>query len=135
LLDPPPLAFWHRRYGAELLRWLPANRPFVVHACRGGLTVMLMPALADWLAPVSPVTMGLTVVMVMSVPTTAILESGSPLITQRAAHRLIACLLGALAGLACLALVGRDFLLWLELTPPGLWICPQTQTGSADAKS
>src|ERR1700730_1663849 len=29
LLDPPPLAFWRRRYGAELLRWLTANRPFV----------------------------------------------------------------------------------------------------------
>src|SRR6266478_5329991 len=96
LPDPPPLAFWRRRYGAELLRWLPDNRPLVVHACRGGLTVMLMPALADWLAPVSPVTMGLTVVMVMSIPTTAIVEPGSPLIIQRAAHRIIGCLLGAL---------------------------------------
>ena len=78
LAEPPPLAFWRRRYGAELLRWLPDNRPLVVHACRGGLTVMLMPALADWLAPVSPVTMGLTVVMVMSIPTTAIVEPGKP---------------------------------------------------------
>src|SRR5438132_787782 len=130
LLEPPPLAFWRRRYGAELLRWLPANRPFVLHACRGGLTVMLMPALANWLAPVSPVTMGLTVVMVMSIPTTAIVEPGSPLIIQRAAHRLIGCLLGALAGLACLAFVGSDFLLWLALMPPGIWLCSQIQTGT-----
>src|SRR6266481_955487 len=105
LPDPPPLAFWRRRHGAELLRWLTANRPFVVHACRGGLTVMLMPALADWLAPVSPVTMGLTVVMIMSIPTTAILEPGSPAIAQRAVHRLVGCLIGALMGLACLALL------------------------------
>ena len=77
LLDPPPLAFWRRRYGAELMRWLPGNGPLVVHACRGGLTVMLMPALAEWLAPESPVTMGVTVVMVMSIPTTAILQSDS----------------------------------------------------------
>src|SRR5258707_495994 len=131
LLDPPPLAFWRGRYGAELLRWLPANRPLVVHACRGGLTVMLMPALADWLAPVSPVTMGLTVVMVMSIPTTAIVEPGSPLMMQRAAHRLIGWLLGALAGLACLAFVGSDFLLWLALIPPGIWLCSQIQTGTA----
>jgi uncharacterized membrane protein YccC len=130
LLDPPPLAFWRRRYGADLLRWLPNNRPLVVHACRGGLTVMLMPALADWLAPVSPVTMGLTVVMVMSVPTTAIVEPGNPLMIQRAAHRLIGCLLGALAGLACLAFVGSDFLLWLALIPPGIWLCSQIQTGT-----
>ena len=47
------------------------NRPLVVHALRGGLTVMLMPALAEWLAPVSPVTIGVTVVMIMSIPTTA----------------------------------------------------------------
>jgi uncharacterized membrane protein YccC len=131
LPDPPPLAFWRRRYGAELLRWFPANRPLVVHACRGGLTVMLMPALADWLAPISPVTMGLTVVMVMSIPTTAILAPDSPLIIQRSAHRLIGCLLGALAGLASLAFVGSDFLLWLVLIPPGIWLCSQIQTGTA----
>src|SRR6266436_8153907 len=130
LPDPPPLAFWRHRYGAELLRWLPDNRPLVVHACRGGLTVMLMPALADWLAPVSPVTMGLTVVMVMSIPTTAILEPDSPAIIQRAAHRIIGCLIGALMGLACLAFVGSDFLLWIVLIPPGIWLCSQIQTGT-----
>src|SRR5712671_6463527 len=130
VVDPPPLAFWRRRYGVELAHWLPGNRPLLLHACRGGLTVMLMPALADWLAPVSPVTMGLTVVMVMSIPTTAIVEPGSPLMMQRAAHRLIGCLLGALAGLACLAFVGSDFLLWLALIPPGIWLCSQIQTGT-----
>jgi uncharacterized membrane protein YccC len=130
LVDPPPLAFWRRRYGSELARWLPGNRPLLLHACRGGLTVMLMPALANWLAPVSPVTMGLTVVMIMSIPTTAILEPNSPAIIQRSAHRLIGCLIGALMGLACLAFVGSDFLLWILLIPPGIWLCSQIQTGT-----
>ena len=130
LIDPPPLAFWRRRYGAELRRWLPGKEPLLWHACRGGLTVMLMPALADWLAPESPVTMGVTVVMVMSIPTTAILESDSRAIIQKAAHRLIGCLLGALVGLACLAVIGSDFLLWIVLIPPGIWLCSQIQTGS-----
>jgi uncharacterized membrane protein YccC len=133
LLDPPPLGFWRRRYGDELRRWLPTNRPMLVHACRGGLTVMLMPALANWLAPVSPVTMGLTAVMVMSIPPTAILEPDSPAIIQRSAHRLVGCLLGALVGLACLAFVGSDFLLWIVLIPPGIWLCSQIQTGTAGA--
>jgi uncharacterized membrane protein YccC len=133
LLDPPPLGFWRRRYGDELRRWLPANRPMLVHACRGGLTVMLMPALANWLAPVSPVTMGLTAVMVMSIPPTAILEPDSPAIIQRSAHRLVGCLIGALAGLACLAIIGSDFLLWIVLIPPGIWLCSQIQTGTAGA--
>jgi uncharacterized membrane protein YccC len=130
LLDPPPLGFWRRRYGDELRRWLPANRPMLVHACRGGLTIMLLPALADWLAPQSPVTMGTTVVLVMMVPTTAILDPDSPAIIQRAAHRLIGCLLGALAGLACLAFVGDDFLLWIVLILPGIWLCSQIQSGT-----
>ena len=131
LIDPPPLAFWRRRYGAELRHWLLGKKPLLWHACRGGLTVMLMPALADWLAPESPVTMGVTVVMVMSIPTTAILESDSRAIIEKAAHRLIGCLLGALMGLACLAFVGSDFLLWIVLIPPGIWLCSQIQTGSA----
>ena len=130
LLQPPPLGFWRRNYGAALARWLPGKGRVLLHVCRGGLTVMLMPALADWLAPVSPITMGITVVMVMSIPTTAMLDPDSPLIIQRAAHRLIGCLLGALAGLACLAFVGSDFLLWLALIPPGIWLCSQIQTGT-----
>jgi uncharacterized membrane protein YccC len=130
LLDPPPLAFWRRLYGAELQRWLPGNAPLVLHACRGGLTVMLLPALAEWIAPVSPVTMGVTAVIVMSIPTTAIIQSDTGAIIQRAAHRLIGCLIGALAGLACLAVVGSDFLLWIALIPPGIWLCSQIQTGS-----
>ena len=130
LVEPPPLAFWRRRYGAELARWLPGKQPLIMHACRGGLTVMLMPALADWLAPQSPVTMGITVVMIMLIPTTAILQSDSRAIIGRAAHRLIGCLLGALVGLACLAFIGSDFLLWIALLPPGIWLCSQIQTGS-----
>ena len=130
LLDPPPLAFWCRGYGIELRRWLPGNGPLLLHACRGGLTVMLMPALAEWIWPVSPVTMGVTAVMVISIPTTAILHSDTSAIVQRAAHRLIGCLLGALVGLACLAFVGDDFLLWIALIPPGIWLCSQIQNGT-----
>ena len=84
-LSPPPLAFWRRRWGAELQRWLDGKRLLVLHACRIALTVMLLPALATWLAPVSPVTIGLTAVMVMAIPTTAILEAGTA--HHRAARR------------------------------------------------
>jgi uncharacterized membrane protein YccC len=91
---------------------------------------MLLPALATWLAPVSPVTIGLTAVMVMAIPTTAILESNTGIIVQRAAHRVIGCLLGALLGLACLTVVGDDFLLWTGLLLVGVWICSQIQTGT-----
>jgi uncharacterized membrane protein YccC len=102
-----------------------------MHATRGGLTVMLLPALATWLAPVQPVTMGVTAVIVMAVPTTAILEADTRLIIQRATHRVIGCLIGALIGLACLAVVGSDFVLWIVLLLTGTWLCSQIQTGNA----
>jgi uncharacterized membrane protein YccC len=130
LLEAPPLAFWRGDYGARLARWLPGKEPLLLHACRGGLTVVLMPALADWLAPQSPVTMGITVVMVMMIPTTAILQSDIRTIIERSAHRLIGCLLGALVGLAALAFVGSDFVRWVVLIPPGIWLCSQIQTGT-----
>jgi uncharacterized membrane protein YccC len=130
LLEPPPLAFWRRRYGAELGRWLPGNGALLINACRGGLTVMLLPALAEWLAPVSPVTIGITAVMVMGIPTTAIIHSDSSAIVQRGAHRLIGCLLGALVGLAALRFIGDNFLLWIGLIPPGIWVCSQIQNGA-----
>lgn len=130
LLEPPPLTFWRRRYADELIRWLSGNRPLLVHACRGGLTVTLLPALAEWIAPVSPVTIGVTAVIVMSIPTTAILQSNNRAIIQRGTHRFIGCLIGALVGLAVLALIGDDFLLWIALIPPGIWFCSQIQTGT-----
>ena len=91
---------------------------------------MLLPALANWLAPVSPVTIGLTAVMVMAVPMTAIVEADTRFIVQRAAHRVIGCLLGALLGLACLAIVGSDFAIWTVLLLVGVWLCSQIQTGT-----
>jgi len=129
-LSPPPLAFWRRRWDAEFHRWLSGKRPLIMHACRIALTVMLLPALASWLAPVSPVTIGLTSVMVMAVPTKVILEADIRVIVQRSAHRVIGCLLGALVGLACLAVVGSDFVLWVLLLATGVWLCSQIQTGT-----
>src|SRR5436305_7903490 len=102
----------------------------MLHAVRVALTVMLLPALRNWLAPVSPVTIGLTAVMVMSVPVAVILEADTGVIVQRSAHRVIGCLLGALIGLACLAVVGSDFVLWTVLLLTGAWLCSQIQTGS-----
>jgi uncharacterized membrane protein YccC len=129
-LSPPPLAFWRRRWDAEFDRWLSGKRLLIVHACRIALTVALLPALANWLAPVSPVTIGLTAVVVMAVPTKVILEVDTRVIVQRSAHRVIGCLLGALLGLACLAVVGDDFVLWVLLIATGVWLCSQIQTGT-----
>jgi uncharacterized membrane protein YccC len=126
----PPLVFWSRRNARELERWLRENGPLILHACRGGLTVMLLPLLVNWLAPLGPSSLGVTSVAVMAIPTTAILEPDARTVVQRAAYRLVGCALGALLGLFCLHWVGSDFLLWLLLLMAGVWLSSQIQSGS-----
>jgi uncharacterized membrane protein YccC len=127
---PPPLLFWTRRNAAEFERWLREIWPLVWHACRGGLTVMLLPLLITSLAPLGPSTMAVTSVAVMAVPTTAVIEPGARTIIQRAIYRLAGCGLGALLGLFCLYWVGSSLLVWLLLLMAGTWLSSQIQSGS-----
>ena len=127
---PPPLLFWTRRHAVEFERWLREVWPLVLHACRGGLTVMLLPLLVNWLAPLGSSTLAVTAVAVMAVPTTAVLEPDARTIVQRAVYRLLGCAFGAALGLFCLPCVGDDFLLWLLLLTAGVWLSSQIQSGS-----
>jgi len=121
--------FWSRHHARELERWLCENWLLVLHACRGGLTVMVLPLLLNWLAPLGSSTLAVTAVAVMAVPTTAILEPDGRTVVQRAAHRLVGCALGALLGLLCLYWVGQNFLVWLLLLMTGVWLTSQIQSG------
>ncbi len=128
---PLPLMFWSRRHAAELERWLRDNWPIILHASRGGLTVMLLPALAASLSPLSPTSIGITAVAVLAVPTTAVTEPDARTIINRALYRLLGCLCGALVGLICLGWgVGDDFAIWLLVLIGGVWLCWQIQSGS-----
>jgi uncharacterized membrane protein YgaE (UPF0421/DUF939 family) len=102
----------------------------MLHACRGGLTVMLLPLLLNWLAPLGSSTLAVTAVAVMAIPTTAILEPDARTVVQRSAYRLVGCALGALLGLLSLYWVGSNFLVWLLLLMGGIWLTSQIQSGS-----
>jgi uncharacterized membrane protein YccC len=106
---PPPLLFWSRRHAAEFERWLREIWPLVLHACRGALTVMVLPLLLNWLVPLGPSTMAVTAVAVMAVPTTAVIEPDARTIIQRAVYRLVGCALGAVLGLFCVHWVAPAF--------------------------
>jgi uncharacterized membrane protein YccC len=125
-----PLLFWSRRHAREFELWLHDNWLLILHACRGGLTVMVLPLLLNWLAPLGSSTLAVTAVAVMAVPTTAVLEPDGRTVVQRAVHRLVGCALGALLGLFCLHWVGQNFLLWLLLLMAGVWLDSQIQSGS-----
>jgi len=128
--NPLPLLFWSRRHARQFERWLREIWPLVLHACRGGLTVMLLPLLVSWLAPLGPSTMAVTAVAVMAVPTTAVIEPDARTIIQRSAYRLVGCALGALLGLFCLYWVGSNFVVWVLLLMAGVWLSSQIQSGS-----
>ena len=125
-----PLMFWSRRHAREFERWLRENWPLMLHACRGGLTVMVLPLLLNWLAPLGSSTLAVTAVAVMAIPTTAILEPDARTVVQRSSHRLVGCALGALLGLLGLYWVGSNFLVWLLLLMGGIWFTSQIQSGS-----
>ena len=125
-----PLLFWRRRHAGQFERWLRENGPLILHACRGALTVMVLPLLLNWLAPLGSSTLAVTAVAVMAIPTTAILEPDGRTVVQRAIHRLVGCALGALLGLLCLSWVGSNFLVWLLLLMGGIWLTSQIQSGT-----
>lgn len=125
-----PLFFWSRRHTREFERWLRENWPLVLHACRGGLTVMVLPLLLNWLAPLGSSQLAVTSVAVMAIPTTAILEPDGRTVVQRAVQRLVGCALGALLGLICLYWVGQNLLVWLLLLIGGVWLTSQIQSGN-----
>jgi uncharacterized membrane protein YccC len=125
-----PLRFWSRRHARQFELWLRENLPLMLHACRGGLTVMALPLLLNWLAPLGSSTLAVTAVAVMAIPTTAIREPDGRTVVQRGVHRLVGCALGALLGLFCLYWVGSNFPLWLLLLMGGVWFNSQIQSGS-----
>jgi uncharacterized membrane protein YccC len=125
-----PLRFWSRRHARQFELWLRENLLLILHACRGGLTVMVLPLLLNWLAPLGSSTLAVTAVAVMAIPTTAIREPDGRTVVQRAVYRLVGCALGALLGLFCLHWVGSNFPLWLLLLMAGVWLDSQIQSGS-----
>jgi uncharacterized membrane protein YccC len=128
--SPLPLLFWSPRRAREFERWLRENWPLVLHACRGALTVSVLPLLLNWLAPLGPSTLAVTAVAVMAVPTTAVLEPDARTVIQRAVYRLVGCAFGAALGLVCLYWVGASFLVWLIMLMAGVWLSSQIQSGS-----
>jgi uncharacterized membrane protein YccC len=122
--------FWARRNAAAFELWLRENWPVILHACRGGLTVMVLPLLLIWLAPLGSSTLAVTAVAVMAVPTTAILEPDARTVVQRAVYRLLGCVLGAVLGLFYLYWVGGDFAVWLLLLVSGVWLSSQIQSAA-----
>jgi uncharacterized membrane protein YccC len=128
--SPLPLLFWSHRQAHEFDQWLRENWVLILHACRGGLTVMVLPLLLNWLAPLGSSQLAITSVAVMAIPTTAVLETDGRTVVQRAVHRLVGCALGALLGLFFLYGVGESFLVFMFLLMAGIWLASQVQSGS-----
>jgi uncharacterized membrane protein YccC len=108
---------------------LGAQWPVVQHALQAGIGIMMVPWVWTWLALPSLSQTGITVAAVMAVPALSHDAVKDQLkVTERAMHRILGCLLGGVAGLACLALSVESFLPWLLLLTAGVWIAAYLQS-------
>ncbi len=107
---------------------LGAQWPSVQHALRAGVAVMLVPLVWSWLQLPNLAQTAVTAAAVMAVPTLSLDDAANQQsITERAMHRLLGCLLGGIAGLACLMLSIENFLPWLATLTAAIWISAHVQ--------
>jgi uncharacterized membrane protein YccC len=100
----------------------------VEHALRAGTAVMLVPLVWRWLELSNLSQTAVTAAAVMAVPALSHDDAANrQLITERALHRLLGCLLGGVAELACLILSIESFLPWLLMLTTGIWIAAHVQ--------
>jgi len=118
---PPPVApGWSDLLGAQ---W-----PAVQHALRAGISVMLVPLVWTWAELPGLAQTAVTVAAVMAVPALSNdAATDQKKIFERAMHRILGCLLGGIAGLACLALSVENFLPWLLMLTAGVWVAAHVQ--------
>jgi uncharacterized membrane protein YccC len=107
---------------------LDAQWPAVEHALRAGTAVMLVPLVWRWLELPNLSQTAVTAAAVMAVPALSHDDAANrQLITERALHRLLGCLVGGVVGLACLILSIESFLPWLLMLATGIWIAAHVQ--------
>jgi uncharacterized membrane protein YccC len=100
----------------------------VQHALRAGVGVLLVPLVWNWLELPGLSQTAITVAAVMAVPALSQdAEKNRETVNQRALHRLLGCLCGGLAGLACLALSVDSLPIWLAMLTTGIWVAAHVQ--------
>jgi uncharacterized membrane protein YccC len=108
-----------------------AQWPAVRHALRAGIGVMLVPLIWNWLALPGLSQTAVTVTAVMAVPQLSNDDAADERkILERGMHRIVGCLSGGLAGLACLALSIDDLLPWMVLLTGGTWVAAHVQASA-----
>ena len=106
-----------------------AQWPSVQHALRSGFGVMLVPLVWQGLALPNLSQTAVTAAAVMAVPAVSgDLAIDRQKITERAMHRLLGCLFGGVAGLACLAASVETLLPWLLMLSAGIWVAAHLQS-------
>jgi uncharacterized membrane protein YccC len=102
--------------------------PAVRHALQAGLGVVLVPLVWNWLALPNLSQTAVTVAAVMAVPALSNdAAADQRRVTERAMHRILGCLWGGVAGLACLALSVDDVLPWMLMLTAGMWVAAHIQ--------
>lgn len=107
--------------------------PVLVHAIRSGIAVAVIPVVWSTFDLLSPTTMAITVVAVLSTPVSANPGDTHRAVLMRCGQRVLGCLLGGLLALALLGLNLDVFVLWLLALAGGVWLCAYVQNSAPEA--
>jgi len=121
--DPPPtVPGWRHLLGRQ---W-----PALLHGMRAAIAVVIMMQVWNWMDLPQVTEMAISIAVVMSAP---VIGDGSigtrHAVAQRSLHRVLGCLLGGIAALACLALDVTSFIWWLAMLAGAVWVGMHIQNG------
>jgi uncharacterized membrane protein YccC len=111
-------------------QWLRERWPLIMHATRAALAVAALPLVWRWFGIQNFSQTAVTSYVLMIVPPT-LARAGRPRpVYERAAHRMLGCLLGSVAAIVCIGLFGESVLAMLLAAGLAIWIGDHIQSGS-----
>jgi len=109
--------------------WLKARWLLIEHSTRAALAVAALPLVWRGFAIQDFSQTAVTSYVVMIVPSSVVRGHRHETIYERMAHRMLGCLLGSAAAIACIGLSGDHPLAALLALSGGVWLGHQIQTG------
>jgi uncharacterized membrane protein YccC len=121
-----------RRTGRDVWReqWLRENWPLIVHATRSALAVAALPLIWRWFDIQSFSQTAVTSYVLMIIPAATARGSPERPIYERAAHRMLGCLLGSSMAIVCAGMLDDSLVGMALAVGAAVWIGDHIQSGA-----
>lgn len=109
--------------------WLRKHWPLIEHTTRSAVAVALLPLVWRFFEIRDFAETAVTSFVIMIIPAKTVRERRHGTIYERMVHRILGCLLGSVAAIACLSVTGDNMLPVLLTLCAGVWIGHHIQIG------